>query len=519
MKIIEYNDKYKNQIIDVLVEVATVEHGFKEWEEELREFKNEHYHKNDGNCWIAINDIDEVMGTISLRKIDSISCEIKNLYVDKKHRNQGVAQALLDKTLEFAKNKNYTRVELGTCDNFGNAIKLYERNGFVMESSFEGAHVYSKMLKDITELKKIEFEKREKRLEKAQKQELIYEPMTNTHLKITYIMTWTGVCGGTKIILEHANRLTNLGHDITLISHDKRPDWFNLNTKVKFIQVHWGETLCEKIPESDIIVATYWREIYECVEQKIAPVIYFEQGDFHLFDTEKLDERVYNYIYKQLHTIDNIYTVSSFAKTKLNEMYNVDAKVIPNAVDEKIFYYEPHSKKENISITVIGSEEAEFKKISNILKAVEIVKEKGYNITLNWITPTKPVNYTEKCIINPEQIVIGNTLRNSDIYICASMYESFCLPVLEAMTCGAAIITTNNGGNMDFVLENENALIIEKDNIDDIVNKIETLINDVELKEKISLNGVKKSRDYSWQKTIKSIDEYYREISNYKVKK
>ncbi len=38
-------------------------------------------------------------------------------------------------------------------------------------------------------------------------------------LKITYVMTWTGICGGSKIILQHANRLVEKGHKITIISH------------------------------------------------------------------------------------------------------------------------------------------------------------------------------------------------------------------------------------------------------------------------------------------------------------
>ena len=374
-------------------------------------------------------------------------------------------------------------------------------------------------MEDIEYNKKLEFAKREERLKNALKQKLKYVNKNKKSLNITYVMTWTGVCGGSKIILEHANRLTKRGHNITLISHDNKPTWFNLDERVKFIQVPWKDVLCESIPKtSDVIVATYWREIYECVEQKIAPVIYFEQGDFHLFDLEKVEKRVYNYINKSLHTINYIYTVSSFAKQKLKEVYDVDSKVIPNAVDDKVFFYKPH--KENVvpNITIIGSEEAEFKKIQNIIDAIKLIKQKGYNVKLNWITPTKPKkNIDLDPIINPKQMVIGDTLRKTDIYICASMYESFCLPVLEAMTCGAAIITTNNGGNMDFVKPNKNALIIEKDNISDIVTKVEKILNSKELKDFLVKNGVEESVQYSWNTTIDKIEEYYQEIANYVI--
>ena len=370
------------------------------------------------------------------------------------------------------------------------------------------------------ELKKIEFEKREIRLQNAKRQELILSNNKKEKLNITYVMTWTGVCGGSKIILEHANRLTERGHSITLISHDKRPDWFKLNKSIKFIQVPWEDILCEKIPKNtDIIVATYWREIYECVEQQIAPVIYFEQGDFHLFDKEKMNNRIYNYINKGLKTINYIYTVSNFAREKLKAVYGVESEVIPNAVDDRIFYYEPHEKNAIPNITIIGSESAEFKKIQNIIDAVKIIKSKGYNIQLNWITPTEPEkNKDIKAIVNPKQKIIGDTLRKTDIYVCASMYESFCLPVLEAMTCGAAIITTNNGGNMDFVKENENALLIEKDNIEDIVEKIEILLNNKNLRERLIKKALEEACKYSWSITIDKIEKYYKEVARYIVK-
>ena len=122
-----------------------------------------------------------------------------------------------------------------------------------------------------------------------------------------------------------------------------------------------------------------------------------------------------------------------------------------------------------------------------------------------------------KAIINPPQIEIANSLRKSDIYVCASMYESFCLPVLEAMTCGAAVITTNNGGNADFVKDHENALNIQKGNINDICEKIKILINNTKLRNKIAKNGIETSKRYSWDKVIDEIEEYYKEVSKYKV--
>ena len=62
------------------------------------------------------------------------------------------------------------------------------------------------------------------------------------------------------------------------------------------------------------------------------------------------------------------------------------------------------------------------------------------------------------------------------------------------MTCGTAIITTNNGGNMDFVEDGRNALLVQKDNIEDMVDKIKTLIENSDLRYELSKNAVKTSK-------------------------
>lgn len=373
---------------------------------------------------------------------------------------------------------------------------------------------------DIVAYREIEFAEREKRLKNAEFQKLNKTNKVKDKLDIVYVMTWTELCGGSKIILEHSNYLVQRGHRVTIISHFPKPNWFDMDNRIKFIQVPWEEILCEVIHPCDVIVATYWREIYECIEQRKAPVIYFEQGDSHLFDLESLDERKLNYIKKEFEVVPFIYTVSSYAAEKIKELYNRDSIIIPNAVNDENFYVGDVNKnkdnKEEISIAMIGSEKSEFKRIKIILNAIEELRKEGYLINVNWITLDKPEKSKEKCLVNPPQKEIGNALRKSDIYICASKYESFGLPILEAMKCGLAIITTDTGGNRDFVKDNENALITTG-TVDDIKNKIKILISDIKLREKLSKNSQITSESYTWKNVIDKLEDYYREIAKYEI--
>ena len=375
---------------------------------------------------------------------------------------------------------------------------------------------------NIKEFRKKELQRRKERLVNAIPQKLQYNSEINkTHLNITYVMTWTGICGGSKIILQHANRLTASGHNINIISHYPYPNWFKLDKKVNFQQIPLDNILCESIPKnSDLIIITYWREIYEAIEQKIAPVIYFEQGDFHLFDSENVEKDLFDYIYKQINLAPFIFTVSTYAQKKLKEVYNVDSQVIHNSVNNEVFFPTEREKNNNVKISMIGSPNTEFKRIKDIVQALDIVKEKNPNIVINLISPDTPneeLSIIDNLIINPEQIIIGNTLRKSDIYICASMYESFCLPVLEALTCGCAVITTDNGGINDFCKNNFNCLIIEKQNINDIVEKVTTLINNENLRNELSKNAIETSRKFTWENITNELDKYYKNIAKYKV--
>lgn len=370
---------------------------------------------------------------------------------------------------------------------------------------------------NIEELEKIELA----RTEKSQPLKLKKVVKNKEKLHIVYIMVWTKTCGGSKIILEYANRLAKKGHKITIVTYDEKPTWFPLNEKIEFIQVDEKQTLQENIPSCDIIVATSWKNIFASLQAKCAPTVFFEQGGSHIFATQTLSNQKSAIVKQRMSEPNYIYTVSSYAKECLKKYYQRDAFVVLNAVDDTIFY--PREKieqtKDNITITTIGPEEFEFKRIDNVIKAIAQVRKQYSNIQFKWITQTQPKIHSEEAIVNPPQKEIGNILRGTDIYICASDYESFCLPALEAMTCGAAVITTDNGGIADFIVDNENGLVIKRNSVEDIIAKVQFLIENPAERIRIALNGLETAQKMSWNHSVERLEQYYQEIAQYEIKK
>lgn len=372
---------------------------------------------------------------------------------------------------------------------------------------------------DINEWEKLELENNEKispqSVEKVDKEE-------KDKLEITYIMVWTKVCGGSKIILEYASRLAKKGHKINIVTYDEKPTWYLLSDKVNFIRVPNNENIENYIPKSDVVVATSWKCIRKAIESGKGPVAFFEQGGSHLFELDKLSKRKKEVVENRIKLVPFIYTVSKYSADKIKEIYGKDSGIVYNALETSVFYpREKERETKNVSITIVGSEDFKFKNISEILEVIRELKCK-YPIRLNWITQTKPVVNKEEgkyAIVNPKQIVIGDILRDTDIYICNSEYESFGLPTLEAMTCGAAVITTDTGGMRDFVIDGENALVINHHDKCDMKEKIERLINNKSLMKRIAENGMKTASRFNWDNTICDMEKYFREVAKYKIRR
>lgn len=371
----------------------------------------------------------------------------------------------------------------------------------------------------IQNLRNIEFQKRLGRISQALKQNVIKHNETKDRLHIVYVMTHVGVSGGVKVIFEHANRLTKLGVKVTIVAHYEKPTWFPI--EAEYIQVPFDLELAKGIPNCDVIVATYWDHIQTCIETGIAPVVYFEQGDFHLFDYENMNPTFKHFIQKQFQIPPFIYTVSSLASKLIQSIYGRKAQVYSNAIDEKIFTFEGRKEiGEHPYLLMMGRDSTTFKGISYIIDAYEKIKNE-FELNLYWITPEEPSEKMKervtKCFINPSQESIASLYRGAALYVSGSIYESFSLPPLEAMACGCPVVTTNNEGVLEYAKHKENALICQMNDSEDMAEKIKKLLSNPKLKEKLIRNGLETANRYNWNQIMINVLHYYEEIANFKV--
>ncbi|GKX30833.1 hypothetical protein SH1V18_33130 [Vallitalea longa] len=342
------------------------------------------------------------------------------------------------------------------------------------------------------------------------REKLVKKEDCNDKFHVVYVMGNTTICGAAKIIFQQANRLIEKGLKVTIVAYFRKPSWFNI--ECDYIQVPFTTKLSMCIPYCDLIIATYYTHIGECVKTKLAPVIYFEQGDFHLFCNDRLSKESKEFINLQFQLANDIFTVSNEADRLINSIFHREANVIHNGIDRNIFNNEIDVEVEDRYILMMGSDRLEFKGIQDIIAAYSIVKKQMPDLKLYWITPVSPSSNNDKVIsqvfISPSQENIGKLYKNAEIFVNGSYYESFSLPVIEAMACGCPVITTDCIGVRDYVVNKENALITSH-SPHEIADRIIDLAGDKVLQDKLMENGLETVKIFSWEFIIDKLYTYY----------
>jgi glycosyltransferase involved in cell wall biosynthesis len=100
----------------------------------------------------------------------------------------------------------------------------------------------------------------------------------------------------------------------------------------------------------------------------------------------------------------------------------------------------------------------------------------------------------------------------ADIFCSPSHYEAFCISILEAMSQGCAVLTSNAGG-MPWVVGNEGLTFKDYD-LNDFKTQLNKLINNKQLRKKFQQQGIEKAKKFKWKNTAKVLDREYRKILN-----
>lgn len=109
---------------------------------------------------------------------------------------------------------------------------------------------------------------------------------------------------------------------------------------------------------------------------------------------------------------------------------------------------------------------------------------------------------------------VRELLGKSYIHCVPSIYEGFGLIALEAMAEATCLITSDAGGLVDFVVNNENGLTYSANNVNELAQKLYEIISNPALRNALSKKGYETALRFSWEEIANKTIKFYNKIIN-----
>ncbi|MES4785747.1 MAG: glycosyltransferase family 1 protein, partial [Nitrospiraceae bacterium] len=99
---------------------------------------------------------------------------------------------------------------------------------------------------------------------------------------------------------------------------------------------------------------------------------------------------------------------------------------------------------------------------------------------------------------------------HADLFVFPSVYEGFGMPVLEAMACGAPVITSKTTALSE--VAGEAAVLVNPEDAEELADAIMRVLEDQTLREALRLKGLERVKQFTWERAARQTLAVYREV-------
>ncbi len=338
-------------------------------------------------------------------------------------------------------------------------------------------------------------------------------------MKITFLCPHLRVAGGVRAILTYADRLTAEGHQIDVVVPAKGrgrafwrsltgagPDWIpGFRARVVWVD-RWRPSA---LPDGDAIIATAWQSAAAVADApaRCGRKFYFVQHYESLY-------------HGQAEAVDATYrlplrkiVISTWLRDVMRERFASEAEVLVTPVDPMLFHAVPVTVATSRPRVLMLHHDYVWKGTADGFETVARVRRHVpglYLVGFGLTVPRGPAGYDEFHADLPQD-KLAALYSGCEIYLCPSWDEGLGMPPMEAMACGAALVTYDNGGCRDYARDGETALVARRRDVGDLALKLERLVTDAELRARIASAGATFIRNtFDWGRAVQRMEEIVR---------
>lgn len=350
-------------------------------------------------------------------------------------------------------------------------------------------------------------------------------------MKIAFLLPGRSArpAGGYKVVYEYANRLTDAGHTVFVVHpwgcyrppslrHRVRAwiwiarlrarrsqfaPWFGFVPGVKLCAI--TSPSAANLPQVDVLLATAWHTAEPVAAAAAARGIggaYLIQG----YETWDGEVKSVNATWRlPLQKIVISHWLEEIA-AELGEAERTSR--VPLGMDlERLGVDQPPAERAPRLVSLYHPGAA--KGSADVLAAMEACKRRRPELrALFFGTRERPAELPEW--IEYERLPSPQRLRrlfnSSSIFLGASRSEGWGLPACEAMLCGCALVTVDNGGSREFAIDGETALVVPVEGVAELGQRVEELLDDEELRLRLAAAGAERLRGYTWERSVAGLE-------------
>jgi glycosyltransferase involved in cell wall biosynthesis len=316
-------------------------------------------------------------------------------------------------------------------------------------------------------------------------------------VRITVLAPHLRIAGGVRAILTYAHRLALRGHGVTLVvpagsrwrawrrrRAGRGSDWMpELAARVQWVAA-WDPGA---LPDGDALVATAWQSapVAAAAPARCGRKFYLVQHYESLYhgEAERVDA-TYRLPLRQI-------VISTWLAEVMRERFGSEAPVLVTPVDPALFHPVPAGPDDGRLRVLMLHHEYPWKGVADGLAAVARVRERHPALGLVGfgVRPPRGPSPYDEFYRNLPQERLAWLYSRCPVYLCPSWDEGLGMPAMEAMACGAALVTYDTGGSRDYAIHGETALVAPRRDVDALAGALARVMDDVALRQRLALAG------------------------------
>lgn len=337
---------------------------------------------------------------------------------------------------------------------------------------------------------------------------------------VLFCLESSTVSGGNIVLLEMASRLRYEQHhcDVVFMNDPTPPRWFSgpINIVADFaeaLQRPYDFVIMSNACQVPTILPYLngARPILLC--QSYEPVCY--KRDYESLFAESIAFR------DILKLPVFLISISCSVQKLLQERNGKASYLVPPAIEKEVFRNQraQQTARARRRIMAVGDHLWPLKGINTLCEALTSLNRK-FPVELVLITQQKRglerlevKEFPVEVHFRPPRAEVPAIYAGCDVYCCASWYEGFGLPALEAFASGIPVVSTRNYGVDDYGIHGHNMLLCEPNSATSIEEQLQLLLENQALQKSLIDNGFQTLERYSWKASIACLKEALESIA------